>query len=78
MICEAERRYRFANRLLLLCTRHSAPGYLDCRIDRGFLEEHIDDFAQHFYVCGPPAFVRDVTAALSTLGATADALVFED
>jgi cytochrome-b5 reductase len=37
----------------------------------------IDDFSQHFYVCGPPGFMQAVTGALENLGANPESLVFE-
>ncbi|TPW26105.1 hypothetical protein FJU11_16245 [Pararhizobium mangrovi] len=39
-----------------------------------FLEKHVSDFNQHFYVCGPDEMVESV----SHLGADPDGLVFED
>ncbi len=47
------------------------------RIDRTYLEDHIGDFDQHFYLCGPDAMVDDLKRTLGALGAKADALVFE-
>ncbi len=64
-------------RCVLTCTEEAAPGYESRRIDRDFLSEHVDDFSQHFYVCGPPDFNESVTAALHDLGASPDLLVFE-
>jgi ferredoxin-NADP reductase len=49
----------------------------DRRIDRAFLQNHVADFGQHFYVCGPKQMVEDLKAHLQTLGASADAVVFE-
>lgn len=78
VLCEKELRHHLGERCLLTCTRESAPGYLEGRIDREFLEEHLDGFDQRLYVCGPPAFVDDVKGALTELGASPDSLVFED
>jgi len=47
-------------------------------IDKPFLEKHIDDFGQYFYVCGPPPMVEDVTKHLQGLGAAADTVVIEE
>jgi ferredoxin-NADP reductase len=46
-------------------------------IDRAFLQDHVADFGQHFYVCGPKQMVADLKGHLETLGAKADAVVFE-
>ena len=52
--------------------------YLTDMIDKDFLKEHVNDFDQHFYVCGPPQMVEDIKAHLKDLGADADGLVFEE
>jgi len=52
--------------------------FLDGFIDKNFLSEHIDDFDQPFYVCGPPAFVDSMLDYLKELGANPDGLVFEE
>jgi ferredoxin-NADP reductase len=38
-------------------------GYENGRIDYTFLKEKIDNFKQHFYVCGPPQFVTAISEA---------------
>ena len=60
-----------------ILTRENRIGYVGKRIDRNFLIENINDFGQHFYVCGPDNFVKDITKYLLDLGADADTLVFE-
>jgi cytochrome-b5 reductase len=77
VICEKELREAFGNRCHLTCTEKSGPGYDDRRIDRGYLEERIDDWRQRFYVCGPPGFVDDVKQALTELGASSESLIYE-
>jgi len=47
------------------------------RIDEKFLKEHVTDFKQHFYVCGPDAFNEALLKHLNNLGANPDTLVFE-
>jgi len=59
-------------------TRENNIGYLDRRIDRNFLIENIADFGQHFYVCGPDAFVKDISKLLQELGATLQSIVIEE
>ncbi|MGI8950017.1 MAG: FAD-binding oxidoreductase [Chitinophagaceae bacterium] len=51
--------------------------FLKGRIDKTFLENNISDFTQHFYVCGPDAFTKDILKALEELNANPEALVFE-
>ena len=52
--------------------------YLDGFIDKAFLEEQIDDFDQPFYICGPMPFNMAMMDYLEELGASPDALVFEE
>jgi ferredoxin-NADP reductase len=47
------------------------------RIDKKFLETEINDFAKHFYICGPDPMVQEISETLEKLGAATDALVFE-
>lgn len=58
-------------------TRENVIGFLDKHIDYDFLLQHITNFSQHFYVCGPEKFVKDVTKLLVELGADAETLVIE-
>ncbi|MEC9343307.1 MAG: FAD-binding oxidoreductase [Pseudomonadota bacterium] len=46
-------------------------------VDRQLLERHVDDFSQHFYVCGPKPMQDSVMSDLKALGADPDGLVFE-
>ncbi|MDZ7753414.1 MAG: FAD-binding oxidoreductase [Gammaproteobacteria bacterium] len=78
VICEKEFRHILGDGCVLTCTGEDAPGYEHRRIDRDFLKEHVADFGQHFYVCGPPAFNEAVNEALKALGAKPDLLVFEE
>lgn len=58
-------------------TEEKKDGYEDRLIDYAFLKEKIDDFKQHFYVCGPPALIKAISKALTQLGAKTDKVVFE-
>jgi len=53
------------------------PRFEHGRIDKAFLQSHVDDFSQHFYVCGPDEMVKDINDALKDLGADPEGLVFE-
>jgi cytochrome-b5 reductase len=77
IICEKELAHHLGARCLLLCTDTAAPGYVERHIDRDFLAGRIDDFDRHFYVCGPPGFMKAVNTALGELGASPQNLVFE-
>lgn len=78
IICEKELRHYLGDRCHLICTEAAFPGYEERRIDEAYLEQTIGDLEQQFYVCGPPAFMDSVTAALEDLGADSHALVFEE
>ncbi len=65
---------RFINTL----TDEDHEDYDNRCIDKGYLEEKISDFKQHFYVCGPPSFAEDISEALKQLGANTDSIVFEE
>jgi propane monooxygenase reductase component len=64
-------------RCVFTVTHEPDPALENRRIDRAFLEDHVADFAQHFYVCGPKPMVADLKDHLQALGASADAVVFE-
>lgn len=65
------------NNFVNVLTREKTIGFTGKRIDRNFLIENIVNFSQHFYVCGPDEFVRDINKHLIDLGAEASTLVFE-
>ena len=58
-------------------TDEKKPGYENRIIDKAFLQEKINDFSQHFYVCGPPPMIAAVNKSLTSLGAHPDSVVFE-
>jgi ferredoxin-NADP reductase len=58
-------------------TREGVIGFRDRRIDRNFLVQIIRDFSQHFYVCGPEQFVKDIVELLLNLGGSVDTVIIE-
>lgn len=78
VICEQELRHYFGDRAVLTLTRDEAPGFESGRLDKVFLQEHVDDFDQEFYLCGPPDFVEDLQGALRSLGADPERVVLEE
>jgi len=58
-------------------TSQSPTEYHNSRIDKNYLQNNISNVTQHFYVCGPDEFTKNVLQALEELGANADALIFE-
>jgi cytochrome-b5 reductase len=77
VICEKELRHLLGDGLHLTCTRQSAPGYDERRIDQEYLRAEVDDLDQPFYVCGPPDFVEALQTALADLGVSDDHIVVE-
>jgi ferredoxin-NADP reductase len=65
--------YNFFN----ILSSEQAVGYAHGRITKDFLQKHIEDFSQPFYVCGPDAFTASILEALQELGAKPETLVFE-
>lgn len=77
IILEEELRNMLGDNFINTLTDENKEGYEEGRIDYAFLKEKIDNFKQHFYVCGPPKFVTAISEALTKLGAKTDAVVFE-
>lgn len=77
VICEKELRAAFGEQALFLVDRDASPGFEAGRVDEDLLKRRIEDWNQHFYVCGPPPFNDAVMQTLRRLGAQPEALVFE-
>lgn len=60
-----------------IITKQPGTKYYSRHIDKDYLANNLSDISQHFYVCGPDEFTKNVLDALKELGADADALVFE-
>ena len=63
---------------LFTVTKQPSSSLARGMIDKGFLKEHVDDFEQAFYVCGPPKMVEEISEQLQSLGADSDGITFED
>lgn len=77
VILEDELTKMLGNDFVKTLTRENKPGYINRRIDKDFLKENITDLHQHFYVCGPDAFVQDISGYLLELGAPVQQVVIE-
>lgn len=66
------------NNFINTITDETTDKYENGFIDEDFLKKKIKDFSQHFYVCGPPGFVKAMKNALTELGAEPDEVVFEN
>ena len=54
-----------------------SEGVEHARIDAAFIREHIRDFSQNFYLCGPDDMVKELRQTLEGLGADTDAVTWE-
>jgi len=78
IILEKELKKSFSEKdLVLTLTRKEVGGYENGRIDEKFLQKHVDNFSQNFYICGPKVMVGDLKETLSSLDASIDSIVFE-
>lgn len=77
VICEKELRAAFGEQAHFLVDHGATPGFEAGRVDEDLLKRRIEDWDQHFYVCGPPPFNDAVMQTLRRLGAQPEALVFE-
>lgn len=58
-------------------TDENSSGYKKGFIDSRYIQDKIKDFDQRFYICGPDAFLSDISRILEECGAETEALVFE-
>src|ERR1035437_116232 len=70
VILDEELTKMLKGNFIKIFTRENNIGFMEKRVDENFLIETIRDFGQNFYVCGPDAFVKDVSAVLVKLGAS--------
>ena len=76
VIMEESLHTMLKDHFITIFTREHVVGFIEKRIDRNFLIDHIRDFKQHFYICGPENFVTDLRKLLLSLGATVDNIIF--
>jgi glycine betaine catabolism B len=77
IIYEKELQTILGKQALFILTQQEKAGYSKGPINKTFLRQHVKDFDQHFYICGPDAMVKAISGTLSELGAAAEAVVFE-
>lgn len=58
-------------------TEEPSDKYDHARIDEAYLKEHISDFNQNFYICGPDPMVQGLQKALKDLGANDSVITVE-
>jgi len=80
IILEKELKQMFISspkNLLLTLTNEKNSNYLNEFINQNFLKKYINNFKQNFYLCGPPAMVKELKKILLNLEAQPTTLVFE-
>lgn len=78
IILREEFNKMLGNQFINTLTGEDHKDYDNRRIDKNYLKEKITDFKKHFYVCGPPSFVEDISGFLKQLGSNPDSIVLED
>jgi ferredoxin-NADP reductase len=68
IILEKEFKALLGNKFINILSDEHSEGYPFGRITEKFLKENINDFNQHFYLCGPPPMVKDIEEMLSNIG----------
>lgn len=77
IILEQEFSDLLKDNFINILTREKSDKYFNGHIDESFLKQHISNFNQSFYICGPKSFVESVQKMLSSLGADTDSVVIE-
>ncbi|WP_057935709.1 FAD-binding oxidoreductase [Algoriphagus resistens] len=77
VIMESYFRKALGNDFISVLENEQIGGHLHGRIDKEFIKNHIRDFNQEFYVCGPEQMVKDISKILKELGAKPEAITFE-
>ena len=75
VIMEESLHKMLKDNFVTIYTREHVVGFMEKRIDRDFLIDHISNFKLHFYICGPETFVKDLREILLSLGAKIDHII---
>ncbi|MEQ8519491.1 MAG: flavodoxin reductase [Cytophagales bacterium] len=78
IILEDEFKTLLGDNFINILDDKGGSDYEEGRIDKDFLKNHISNFDQHFYICGPEKFNEAMIGYLKDLGANADTVVFEE
>ena len=77
IILDEELTQMMGKNFLNFLTRQHVIGFAEKRIDRNTVVALVQNFEQHFYICGPKSFVGNLSDILGGLGATAESIVIE-
>ncbi len=77
VICGPELLKMLKENFVLHYSREGVMGFKEKHLNRDLLVKYIVDFSQRFYICGSDSFVKDISAMLLELGASAEGLVID-
>lgn len=77
IIYERELQDMMGSNAIYVVTNVADTTYTNARIDDAFLQQEVNDFSKHFYICGPDPMIKAISDIVSAHGAQPDAVVFE-
>lgn len=77
IILFGEFRELLGDSFINILSEEQLDGYGYGRITKDFLKNYVSDFDQEFYLCGPPAMIKDVEEQLLELGVSAESITKE-
>ena len=77
IILKKELSEKFGESLTLVLSREKVNEFKEGRIDKEFLKDHVDNFDQNFYICGPFPMVKELKEVLLGLGAEESKIISE-
>ena len=60
-----------------LLSQENNDNYRSGKINKAFLQDHVDDFSRYFYICGTPEMTKQIITSLKELGVKEEKLVYE-
>lgn len=77
IIDESDFRKMLGSAFINILSDEKVDGYAHGMINESFLKEHVKNFSQQFYVCGPPPMMDAVLGQLKNLGVGDSAVTIE-
>jgi len=77
VILDSYFRKALGDDFISILSKEQIDGHQHGMIDKDFIQTHVKDFNQQFYVCGPDQMVKDISKMLEELGAKPEAVTFE-
>ena len=77
IILKEEFEKMLGDNFINVITREQSEKYYNQKIDEALIKKLVNNFKQHFYICGPDKFVKDIQSILEKLGVSKDLIVIE-